>query len=192
MPLAPDPTDQSLILATRAGDEHSFRVLYRRHTPRLLQLVLRVVGGSADDADDVVQESWIAAVAGLDRFRWEASFRTWLTGIAINRCRVLLKKRGRWTELDEDTTLLLTVPHAPAGERIDLERAIAALPAGYRTVMVLHDVEGFTHEEIGALLGVATGTSKAQLFHARRALRALLEPETNSRKHTETPDAARC
>jgi RNA polymerase sigma-70 factor, ECF subfamily len=192
MPPPTDPTDQSLILATRAGDEHSFRVLYRRHTPRLLQLVLRVVGGSADDADDVVQESWIAAVAGLERFRWEASFRTWLTGIAINRCRVLLKKRGRWAELDEETTLLLQAPAGPGGDRIDLERAIGLLPPGYRTVLVLHDIEGFTHEEIGSLLGVATGTSKAQLFHARRALRVLLEPDANTRKHTETPDAARC
>lgn len=192
MPQPTDPTDQSLILATRAGDEHSFRVLYRRHTPRLLQLVLRVVGGAADDADDVVQETWIAAVAGLERFRWEASFRTWLTGIAINRCRVLLKKRGRWTELDEETTLMLTAPAVHGGERIDLERAIALLPTGYRTVMMLHDVEGFTHEEIGAQLGVATGTSKAQLFHARRALRALLDPDANSRRNTETTDAARC
>jgi RNA polymerase sigma-70 factor (ECF subfamily) len=168
--------DNSLIAAIKAGDEASFRLLYRRHTPRLLQLVLRFVGGTVDDAEDVLQETWIAAIAALDGFRHDATFRTWLTGIAINRCRALLRKRGRWTELGDDDAIATTRASLGA-ERIDLERAIALLPAGYRAVVILHDVDGYTHEEIAHLLGVATGTSKAQLFHARRALRALLEPK---------------
>jgi RNA polymerase sigma-70 factor, ECF subfamily len=187
--------DSSLIAAIRAGDEASFRLLYRRHTPRLLQVVLRFVGGTMDDAEDILQETWIAAASALDSFRQDATFRTWLTGIAINRCRALLRRRGRWTELGDDDSILAT--RAPLGaERIDLERAIALLPAGYRSVVVLHDVEGYTHEEIAHLLGVAVGTSKAQLFHARRALRALLEPELwNTRpkmNDLEARNAARC
>jgi RNA polymerase sigma-70 factor (ECF subfamily) len=188
-----DPSDSALLEAIRGGSEAAFRILYRRHTPRLLQLVLRVVGGAQADAEDVLQETWIAAVSALGGFRGDASFRTWLTGIAINRCRVLLRKRGRWAELGEEQEMLATRP-VSSGEQIDLEHALARLPAGYRTVVVLHDVEGYTHDEIARLLGVATGTSKAQLFHARRALRAMLDPlhERITRPNTETTDVARC
>ena len=192
-------SDSSLISAVMAGDETSFRLLYRRHTPRLHALVLRFVGGTVDDAEDVLQETWIAAAAALDGFRHDATFRTWLTGIAINRCRALLRKRGRWTELGDDDSVI-AAPVSLGAERIDLERAIALLPPGYRAVVVLHDVEGYTHEEIAGLLGVATGTSKAQLFHARRALRALLEPDLHAQSHPreslpnnlEASNVARC
>jgi len=187
-------SDSSLISGVMAGDETSFRLLYRRHTPRLHALVLRFVGGTVDDAEDVLQETWIAAAAALTGFRHDATFRTWLTGIAINRCRALLRKRGRWAELDDDDSVL-AAPVSLGAERIDLERAIALLPPGYRAVVVLHDVEGYTHEEIAHLLGVAIGTSKAQLFHARRALRALLEPDPPRESLPNTLEAsnvARC
>ena len=156
------------------GDERAFRELYRRHTPRLFQVVLRVVGGSEHDAEDVVQETWIRATEKLGGFRWEAAFATWLTGIGLNVARQLLRKRGRWVELDGVPEPWRPPPHD--GERIDLERAIALLPAGYRTVLVLHDVEGYRHEEIGGMLGISPGTSKSQLFNARRSLRQALEP----------------
>lgn len=159
-------------------DERAFRELYQRHTPRLHQFVLRIVGGAEADAEDVVQETWIRAVEKLDGFRWEAQFATWLTGIGLNVARGLLRRQGRWeVPLDPDVPEGWRPPPAD-GERIDLERAIALLPAGYRTVLVLHDVEGFTHEEIGERLGVTAGTSKSQLSHARRAVRRLLEPTT--------------
>ena len=158
-----------------AGDERAFRVLYRRHTPAIYQLVLRMLGGSRQDAEDVVQEAWIRAVRKLDGFRWESSLRTWLSSIALNQARETLRRRGRApvTELPEG----LELPARPArdGERIDLERAIARLPAGYRSVLVLHDIEGFTHEEISRHLEIAVGTSKSQLFDARRAMRTLLQ-----------------
>ena len=163
-------------------DERAFRELYRRHTPRLHQFVLRIVGGAEADAEDVVQETWIRAVEKLDGFRWEAQFATWLTGIGLNVARGLLRRQGRWeVPMDPDTPEGWRPP-APDGERIDLERAIALLPAGYRTVLILHDVEGFTHEEIGERLGVTAGTSKSQLSHARRAVRRLLEPNTEARR----------
>jgi len=165
------------------GDEAAFRELYRRHTPRLFQMVLRVMGGSEHDAEDVVQEAWIRATERLGDFRWEAAFSTWLTGIGLNVARGILRRNGRWTDMEAAPE-----PWRPPerhGERIDLERAMELLPAGYRTVLVLHDVEGYKHEEIGRMLGIAAGTSKSQLFHARKSLRLALEPETKDRRTHE-------
>ena len=162
------------------GDERAFRELYRRHTPRLHQLVLRIMGGAEHDAEDVVQETWIRATGKLDTFRWEAAFGTWLTGIGLNVARGILRRRGKWeAELEPGAEPWRPPPRD--GERIDLERAIALLPAGYRTVVVLHDVEGYTHEEIGERLGISPGTSKSQLFNARRSLRAILEPPAGAK-----------
>jgi len=169
--------DSDRALATRVrqdGDEQAFRALYRRHTPALYPFVLRLLGGSEHDADDVVQDTWLKAVSALPRFRWESSFRTWLVGIGLNQARDALRKRARsggTAEAPEPG-----VAPMRSEDRVDLERAIATLPDGYRTVLILHDVEGFTHPEIGARLEIAVGTSRSQLFHARRALRDLLEP----------------
>lgn len=158
-----------------AGDERAFRELYRRHTPAIYQLVLRMLGGSQPDAEDVVQEAWIRAVRKLDGFRWESSLRTWLSAIALNQARETLRRRGRALVTEVPEGLEVQARPARDGERIDLERAIARLPSGYRSVLVLHDIEGFTHEEIGHQLGIAVGTSKSQLFDARRSMRALLQ-----------------
>ena len=158
------------------GDEGAFRELYRRHTPRLLQFALRVLGGSELDAEDVVQETWIRAVERLDTFRWESKLPTWLSGIAMNQCRDLWrKKNGR--EVDFEVAPEMPVKAGQHDERIDLERAIEMLPVGYRTVLLLHDLEGCTHDDIGRRLGIAAGTSKSQLSCARKAVRALLNPE---------------
>jgi RNA polymerase sigma-70 factor (ECF subfamily) len=173
------PTDGELIAGVLRKEEPAFRTLYRRHTPHLLPLVLRMLDGREADAEDVIQETWIAATRSLEGFRGDAAFRTWLTGIAINRCRAVLRSGGRWTALGDETPIPATRP-VSIGERIDLERAIALLAPGYRAVLMLHDVEGYTHEEIGRMLDVAPGTSKAQLHHARKALRALLEPMTEN------------
>lgn len=171
------PEDRELAEAViSSGNERAFRTLYRRYTPMLYPFVLRVLGGSVADAEDVVQETWVRAVKQLGKFRWESSLRTWLTAIALNLSREVLRKRGR------DRTEELMPDHAPPArpgreaERLDLESAIARLPAGYRTVLVLHDIEGFTHEEISRQLAIAVGTSKSQLFDARRAMRVMLQP----------------
>jgi len=168
------------------GDERAFRELYRRHTPYLYQFALRVLGGHEQEAEDVIQETWIRAVNGLAAFRWEAGLRTWLGGIALNQCRTVFRRRERtWFE---------TVPAAEpsvapaAAERVDLERALARLPDGYRTVLVLHDVEGYRHEDIARALGTTAGTSKSQLHRARRAIRAMLEAGTET--GTEVMDNA--
>jgi RNA polymerase sigma factor (sigma-70 family) len=157
------------------GDEVAFRELYRRHTPRLYPLVLRLVGGAEMDAEDVVQEAWIRATAGLKRFRGDSSFGTWLIAIGLNAARDHLRRRGRWSGMEDVEQVEIAVPPAMHGHRVDLERAIDLLPPGCRTVLVLHDVQGYTHEEIAGQLGIAVGTSKSQLFAARRAVRSLLD-----------------
>jgi RNA polymerase sigma-70 factor (ECF subfamily) len=157
------------------GDEVAFRALYRRHTPSLFPFVLRILGGAHEDAEDVVQDTWLRAVRALGSFRWESSFRTWLLGIGLNRARELLRRRASHDRAG-GTSREVAVRPPPVAEKLDVERALACLPDGYREVLILHDLEGFTHPEISERLDIAVGTSKSQLFHARRALRQLLEP----------------
>jgi RNA polymerase sigma-70 factor (ECF subfamily) len=172
-----DAPDRALAAALlEDGDEQAFRELYRRHTPRLYQFVLRLLGGVEAEAEDVVQESWIRAAEGLPAFRWESQFPTWLTGIGLNLCRDRMRRSARRAELMATEPAAATTAPVWTEERIDLERALGLLPAGYREVLILHDVEGLTHNEIGTRLGIAEGTSKSQLFFARKAMRRLLAP----------------
>lgn len=168
----------------RRGEERAFRELYRRHTPVLYALCLRLLGGREADAQEAIQDVWVRACAGLPRFRWRSSLRTWLCGITVNRAREQF--RHDRTEPAVIAAGELDGHRAPAPDgridRLDLERAIAGLPAGYRQVLVLRDIEGFTHREIGELLGIDPGTSKSQLHHARRAMRTLLSAGFPSRK----------
>lgn len=167
--------DRPLVAAVLAdGDETAFRRLYRRHSPRLFNFLSRVLGGSRRDAEDVLQETWIRAVERLATFRGDAAFGTWLTGVGLNMARSHLRRLSR---RDEVTAELLPEPaERPAATdvAIDLERAISLLPDGYRTVLVLHDVEGWRHREIAAALDISDGTSKSQLFAARRWMRSYL------------------
>lgn len=173
----PDPlrevTDQVLVhLIAADKSEAAFRHLHRRHAPRLFRVALRMVGTEAD-AEDALQEMWVRAVPRLDSFSWRSSLSTWLTAVLINVCREILVRRGRWinVELDDDA---LSTDRNGGGEPVDLERAIATLPPMCRAAFIMHDIEGFTHEEIATQMGWAAGTSKAQVFRARRALRPLL------------------
>jgi RNA polymerase sigma-70 factor (ECF subfamily) len=160
-----------------SGDEAAFRTLYRRHTPALYRLALRLGAGDEAWAEELVQRAWIRAVEGLGSFEWRSSLATWLGGIAVNCARELWReRRGRGEIALEEGHGIAAATGAAVEQRLDLERAIARLPDGYRQVLVLHDVEGFTHEEIGGLLGIETGTSKSQLSRARHRLRASLDP----------------
>ncbi len=158
-------------------DEKAFRKLYDHYTPKLYQLALRVLAGDEQDAQEVIQETWVRSVQYLHNFRWQSSFRTWLTGIAINRCREQFRIRSKRNEhfRIEDLELAAQPESGRNIDSMELERAIAELPEGYRQVLVLHDVEGYTHAEIGKLLDIDPGTSKSQLFYARRAMRRLLD-----------------
>ncbi len=158
--------------------EEAFCALYRRHSPALYGLLLRLARGNADEAQEIMQVAWIRAAENLPRFRWQSSFRTWLTGISINCHRDALRKHARRAaqplETVEDARLAVgPKTHRDIGS-LDLERAIAQLPDGYREVLILHDVEGYTHDEVGEMLGIRNGTSKSQLFRARKAVRSWL------------------
>jgi len=170
-----DASDRRLAAAIAdRGDEAAFRRLYRRHTPRLLAFVHRLLGDDPAGAEDVVQETWIRACERLTRFRWDSRFSTWLLGIGLNAARERQGKSGRTSVVALERLPEPAVPAEPSEERVDLERSIRLLPVGYRTVLLLHDVEGMKHGEIARRLGISTGTSKSQLFNARRMLRSLL------------------
>ena len=164
-------TDEALGAAVLRGDEAAFRALYRRHTPRLRRLVARLLGGVNADADDAVQEAWMRAVRALGEFRHDASFATWIGAIGIRVCHETFRRRKRWSFLGGEIPHALAARPVQEHERLDLESAIARLPEGYRTVLVLHDVEGFTHGDIARQLGIAEGTSKSTLSRARAAVR---------------------
>jgi RNA polymerase sigma-70 factor (ECF subfamily) len=168
----PDDPDSQLLSAVAHGDERAFRALYRRHTPRLRMLVLRMLGGHASDTDDAVQETWIRAVAGVSGFRGESNFGTWLTGIGVRVAWGTIRRRRPALAMMPDDEPAVDPPDT--GERLDLDEALRRLPDQYRTVVVLHDVEGYSHEEIAESLGVAVGTSRSTLSRARQALRAML------------------
>jgi RNA polymerase sigma-70 factor (ECF subfamily) len=177
-PNAPEPVSETeLIDRVLAGDPRAERALYDAHVDRVFRLVYRMAG-DLDRAQDWVQETFIRAFEKLGDFRGESALSTWLCSIAmsvsLNGLRKVKRSRERETSLDDAPTLGYTPRDADPDLKTRLARAIEALPDGYRAVFVMHDVEGFTHEEIGRALGVQAGTSKAQLFRARAKLRNAL------------------
>ena len=155
----------------RARGEDAFRALYRAHTPALYALAFRLTGGDRAEAEDLVQESWVRAVRGLASFRARSALRSWLCGVLVNvrRERIRVDWRGAEAPDVEPST-----DSDRPDDALDLERAIGALPEGARDVFVLHDVYGYSHREIGEMLGIVDGTSKSQLVRARALLRSLL------------------
>ena len=172
-----DAEDRQWVAAVAgSGDESAFRALYRRHTPALYRLALRLGGGDPTWADELTQSAWIRAVESLSGFAWRSTFRTWLSGIVVNCAREQWRTVRADGEIALDPELAASAGAGDIGAGIDLERAVARLPHGCRQVFVLHDVEGFTHDEVAGMLGIESGTSKSQLSHARRRLRELLAP----------------
>jgi RNA polymerase sigma-70 factor (ECF subfamily) len=173
--------DLELARRCQSGDATAFEELYRQHAGRLYNLVFRM-SGSAQEADDLLQEVFLHAHRKLGSFRGDSSLGTWLYRLGMNHCLDYLRGRqsrmGRATDSLEDEGMPEPVAPAPvvptAISRMDLERAIAQLPAGCRAAFLLHDVEGFDHREVAAILGVSEGTSKSQVHKARMKLRAML------------------
>jgi RNA polymerase sigma-70 factor, ECF subfamily len=160
------------------ADVPAFEELYRQHSTRLFNLAWRMCGTRAD-AEDLLQEIFLLAYRKLPEFRGESAVGTWLYRLAMNRCLDHLKSRqaranGATTTLDEEAMPGPRRIPDNGLKRLDLERAIARLPDGARAAFVLHDVEGFQHHEIAAILGISEGTSKSQVHKARLKLRALL------------------
>lgn len=169
-------TTPELVVRVRAGDRLAERELYDQHVDRVYRLAFRLTG-DADQAADDTQETFIRVFDKLDTFRGEAALSTWITSIAYSVVFNGMRKRRRFDRREVDLDDALSHPVPAASDPVlrgSLARAIDALPRGYRAVFVMHDVEGYTHEEIGSALGIQPGTSKAQLSRARARLRAAL------------------
>ncbi len=168
-----------LVRRAREGDEAAFEALYRAHAGRVHALCLRMTGDPAH-ARELTQDAFVRAWEKLGSFRGEAAFGTWLHRLAVNVVlmdRRLAARRAEDALPDEPGDVAPLRHGAPRhAERMDLETAIRALPPMARQVLVLHELEGYEHGEIAAMLGIAEGTSKAHLFRARRILRETLEP----------------
>jgi RNA polymerase sigma-70 factor, ECF subfamily len=171
--------DLDLAGKIRSGDGTAFEELYQQHATRLYNLAFRMAG-TAVDAEDLLQDIFLLAYRKLASFRGESSLGTWLYRLAMNHCLDVLRSRqARMSQhtdsLDDDAA---AEPRAAtalgAVSRIDLDRAIGRLPHACRAAFLLHDVEGFGHQEVGSILGISEGTSKSQVHKARLRIRAYL------------------
>jgi RNA polymerase sigma-70 factor (ECF subfamily) len=173
----PARTDEEAIEVTLAqsGDGHAFERLYRLHVTRVHTLVRRMVPD--DDAEELTQDVFVRAWEKLGTFRGESRFGTWLHRLAVNLMlerRAALGTRRQRYEADDAGLAHVAARRETPEAAMDMERAMARLPEGAREIFVLHDVEGYKHEEIAEMLGINTGTSKSQLHRARMALRGHL------------------
>ena len=168
-------TEAQLVAAARAGNRDAIRQLYDRYSPRVFAVVRRIAG-DPELACDFAQEAWLRAIRALPTFRGDARFSTWLHRIAVNAALEAARK----AEVREKREVTGSEPigiDGPSGDPLlarRLEAALARLPSGMREVLVLHDVEQYTHEEIADVLHISAGTSKSQLFKARAKMREVL------------------
>ena len=171
--------DVALVRRAVGGEAAAFEQLYRRHAGRVHGTILRLVGMDRARAEELTQDAFVQAWRKLGSFRHESAFATWLHRLGVNIALMDLRIRRDEQAMDDDDLQAAAGGEVPfcAAERGDLERAVAALPTRARAVLVLHDVEGFKHEEISAELGMAVGSSKAQLHRARGLLRRALGGE---------------
>lgn len=173
----PGSTD---VARSAAGDRSAFEQLYRAHLQHVYSLCVRMTGDRTR-AEELTQDVFVRAWEKLSSFRGESAFSTWLhrltVNVVLNERRVDGRDRGRMVSTDDEEEGAASASSSAQplhAEKMDLERAIAKLPRGARQVFVLHEVEGFTHEEIGTMLGVTAGGCKAQLHRARLLLREAL------------------
>ncbi len=174
-PVDQDPVD--LVAAAAQGDGSAFERLYRDNIGRVYALCLRMTANPAE-AEELTQEAFIRAWEKLHTFRGDANFSTWMHRVAANvvlsRRRSAARQRERVVAQEDLSHHKAGADRTDRGSAADLEEAIAALPEGARTIFVLYDIEGYRHDEIAQITGLATGTSKAQLHRARKLLREAL------------------
>ena len=170
-------TDAELIAGVLRGDTRAERTLYDAHVDRVYRLAWRMAGDETL-ARDFTQDTFIRAFDKLADFRGDSSLATWLhsiaTSVILNGLKKVKRIHGREIGGDELPEVTITTRESEPDLKLRLRKAIDGLPDGYRTVFVMHDVEGYTHEEIASALGIQAGTSKAQLFRARAKLRTEL------------------
>jgi RNA polymerase sigma-70 factor (ECF subfamily) len=177
-------SDLDLARAAAAGDSAAFESIYEQHHKRVYSLCLRMLS-NASQAEDLTQEVFLQVFKKIGSFRGDSAFTTWLHRLTVNQVLMHFRKRGVKLEHTSEEGDFTNVVETPLGstrrismvDKLALEKAISELPPGYRTVFVLHDVEGYEHEEIADMLGVSIGTSKSQLHKARMKLRQLLNKQ---------------
>ncbi|MEX0991286.1 MAG: sigma-70 family RNA polymerase sigma factor [Actinomycetota bacterium] len=178
--------DRDLVSRYLAGDPHAFDELVRRHEQRVYNLAYRMLG-RREDARDAAQDAFVSALRKLPTFRGEAAFSTWLHRVTVNACYDILRKRKR----DPD---LVEVPEGPAtgsdpsdvaAAAVDVQRALLGVPEEYRAVLILHDAQDLSYEEIANILSVPVGTVKSRLHRGRVALGELLEGTTRTSPPSE-------
>jgi RNA polymerase sigma-70 factor (ECF subfamily) len=200
-------TEAEAIRLAQAGNAAAFEFLYQLHGRRVYALCLRMVGNPAD-AEDLMQEAFLQLFRKIGTFRGESAFSTWLHRMTVNVVLMRLRKKSLPTDSLEETLEPDAESSGPkrdvgapdlrlsgAVDRVNLERCIEKLPPGYRTVFVLHDVQGYEHNEIAGIMGCSVGNSKSQLHKARTRLRELLQEEIRQqareeRKAAKTPSGS--
>ena len=181
-------TDIVLAQAAANGEMAAFEELYNRHHRRVYSLCLRMLQNAAE-AEDLTQEVFIQLYRKIGSFRGDSAFTTWLHRMTVNQVLMHFRKRTvkfeKTTEEGETPVQIVmgteNQAKMPIVDKIALDKAISLLPDGYRSVFVLHDVEGYEHEEVAKILGCSVGTSKSQLHKARLKMRKLLQKKTNPR-----------
>ncbi len=173
----PPVDDQQLIAQVLAADPRAEREFYDRHVDKVYRLAFRLAGDDAL-AQDFTQETFVRAFDRLAQYRREAALSTWICSICVtvslNGLRSRTTRYKREAGYDEALTFAITSRESEPDLKVRMQHAIDALPDGYRTVFLMHDVEGYTHEEIGRVINIEVGTSKSQLFRARQKLRVAL------------------
>jgi len=168
---------RALLERARRGDASAHRALYDTHVERVYRLTFRLTG-IEHLARELTQDTFVRAFAAIEGFRGDAAFSSWLhtiaTSVTLNELRRLKRERARNAPLDDAMDVALSTPASDPVMRETLMRAVNDLPEGCRTVFMMHDAEGYTHQEIATALGVTEGTSKAQLARARGKLRVAL------------------
>lgn len=169
-----DEASRALIGRAQNGDVDAFELIYNEHSGRVYALCLRLMGGEQSAATELMQDVFVRAWKHLGKFRGESAFSSWLHRLAVNamleNARGDKRRQARVLPMEDTSQIGAFAPGDSPELRIDLERAIAKLPPGARTAFVLHDIEGFQHQEIAEQLGVAVGTVKAQLHRAHKLL----------------------
>lgn len=181
-------SDLKLAQSATEGNMAAFEELYNRHHRRVYSLCLRMLQNTAE-AEDLTQEVFIQLYRKIGSFRGDSAFTTWLHRLTVNQVLMHFRKRTvkfEKTTEEGETPVQIVVgtenqAKMPIVDKIALENAIAQLPTGYKNVFVLHDVEGYEHEEVAKILGCSVGTSKSQLHKARLKMRKLLQKKSNPR-----------
>ena len=170
--------ENRLVRGFRANrSSNNFSALFRQYTEALMRMAMYLTKRQLEHAEDIVQETWIVAIEKLESFKEQSTFKTWLTGILLNKYREHSRRHQDLASLEVASSRQTNGSRPDLS--IDMKDAILKLPQGYREILTLHDIEGFKHKEIAAILEINEGTSKSQLFQARKSMRSLLSGYNN-------------